>query len=196
MATIIYRCKSKWASILGAFLSCTWKFAANGCQGHCFTLTYVAIWAVYFVIISQKFIYSYFISICLTMQNSDRKTAVDHILHQLFQHGDSAQKYMQGSKSMKIDNFILLDNFVPKSSSSRSRIQALKSHSKRSKKHMSLKQLKKCGSFNLSHEFHKWVHMVLFGLSIAYLTYCLHIFFLYSSARILVIVFHVSFLYY
>ncbi|CAA2987226.1 ribonuclease P subunit p29 [Olea europaea subsp. europaea] len=90
------------------------------------------------------------------VKNSDRKTAVDHILHQLFQHGDSAQKYMQGSKSMKIDNFILLDNFVPKSSSSRSRIQALKSHSKRSKKHMSLKQLKKCGSFNLSHEFHNF----------------------------------------
>lgn len=87
------------------------------------------------------------------VKNSDRKTAVDHILHQLFQHGDSAQKYMQGSKSMKIDNFILLDNFVPKSSGSRTRVQALKSRSKRSKKHMSLKQLKKCGSFNLSNKF-------------------------------------------
>ncbi|CAA3022255.1 IQ-DOMAIN 1-like [Olea europaea subsp. europaea] len=83
---------------------------------------------------------------------SNRKTAVDCILHQLFQHGDSTQKYMQGSKSMKIYNFILLDNFVPKSGSSRTRIQALQSRSKRSKKHMSLKQLKKCGSFNLPHE--------------------------------------------
>ncbi|KAL2554706.1 ribonuclease P family protein [Forsythia ovata] len=87
---------------------------------------------------------------------SDRKTAVDRILHQLFQHGDSAQKYMQGSKSMKIDNSILLDNFVPKNGSSRTRIQALQSRSKRSKKHMSLKQHKKCGSFDLPHEFRQF----------------------------------------
>ncbi|KAL0283082.1 UNVERIFIED_CONTAM: hypothetical protein Sradi_7241100 [Sesamum radiatum] len=43
---------------------------------------------------------------------SDRKLAVDRVLHELFQHGDSAQKYMQGSKSMKIENTILLDNYV------------------------------------------------------------------------------------
>ncbi|XP_011094699.2 uncharacterized protein LOC105174335, partial [Sesamum indicum] len=88
---------------------------------------------------------------------SDRKVTVDRILHELFQHGDSAQKYMQGSKSMKIENTILLDNYVHRNGmSSGGLTRALKNGSKRSKKHMSIKQHKRSGSFDLPKEFHNF----------------------------------------
>ncbi|KAL8480586.1 hypothetical protein ACS0TY_027219 [Phlomoides rotata] len=88
---------------------------------------------------------------------SDRKNTIDRVLHELFQHGDSAQKYMQGSKSMKIQNTILLDNFVQKGGiSSAGRTPALPRGSKRSKRHMSLKQHKKIGSFDLPKELQKF----------------------------------------
>ncbi|KAH6801640.1 ribonuclease P family protein [Perilla frutescens var. frutescens] len=88
---------------------------------------------------------------------SDGKTKVDRVLHELFQHGDSAQKYMKGSKSMKIDNTMLLDNYVQKSGSSNAgRIRALQQSSKRSKKHMSLKQHKRIGLYDLPKEFHNF----------------------------------------
>ncbi|XP_027100002.1 ribonuclease MRP protein subunit POP4 isoform X1 [Coffea arabica] len=81
---------------------------------------------------------------------SDKRSIVDYLLHDLFQHGDAADKYMQGSKSIKIDNWILLDNFVQKSgTAAAARVRALQTHSRRSKRHMSLKQHKKCGSFHL-----------------------------------------------
>ncbi|XP_073146587.1 ribonuclease MRP protein subunit POP4 [Henckelia pumila] len=90
-------------------------------------------------------------------QISDRKATVDHILHDLFQHGDSAQKYIQGSKSMRIENTILLDNYVEKRGfSNHSSVQVHQKSSKRSKKHMSLKQHKKKGTFDLPEEFHKF----------------------------------------
>lgn len=82
---------------------------------------------------------------------SDRKGSVpDMILHELLRNGDAAQKYNQGSKSKKIDNWILLDN-VDKGSSAydRARIKALNKNSKRSKKRMSMKQHKKFGSLTL-----------------------------------------------
>lgn len=85
---------------------------------------------------------------------SDRKSTIDRVLHDLFQHGDSAQKYMQGSKSMKIENTILLDNYVQKGGTSGAgRTGKLPNGSKRSKRHMSLKQHKKIGSFDLPKEF-------------------------------------------
>ncbi|XVF76500.1 hypothetical protein PTKIN_Ptkin13bG0271200 [Pterospermum kingtungense] len=81
----------------------------------------------------------------------------DKILHELLQSGDSAQKYMQGSRSIKIDNWILLDNFVQgKVMSTGSQIRALKNHSKRSKRHMSMKQLKKSGVFKLPQPIQKF----------------------------------------
>jgi ribonuclease P protein subunit POP4 len=91
------------------------------------------------------------------MQLSSREGhMVDKILHELLQNGDSAQKYMQGSRSKKIDNWILLDNFVQgRGVSTGSHIRALRIHSKRSKRHMSMKQQKKCGSFDLPQELHK-----------------------------------------
>lgn len=91
------------------------------------------------------------------MQLSSRKGQMaDKILHELLQNGDAALKYMQGSKSTKMDNWILLDNFVRgRGVSTGSRIRALRTHSKRSKKHMSMKKLKKSGSFDLPKELHK-----------------------------------------
>ncbi|KAK4419168.1 hypothetical protein Salat_2329600 [Sesamum alatum] len=92
-----------------------------------------------------------------SVEVSDRKLTVDRVLHELFQHGDSAQKYMQGSKTMKIENTILLDNYVQKSGKSTGGLmRALKNGSKRSKKHMSVKQHKQSGSFDLPKEFHNF----------------------------------------
>lgn len=84
------------------------------------------------------------------------KTTVDTILHELLQKGDSAQKYIQGSRSIKLDNWILLDNFVQGNNSSFTRLRALRANSKRSKKYMSMKQLKKCGILDLPDELHKF----------------------------------------
>ncbi|KAF4391541.1 hypothetical protein CsatB_017049 [Cannabis sativa] len=89
--------------------------------------------------------------------SSREESKVDHILHELLQNGDSAHKYMQGSRNKRIDNWILLDNYVHgRSISTGSRIRALRMHSKRSKKHMSMKQHKKHGSLDLPQEFHKF----------------------------------------
>ncbi|CAL5422442.1 unnamed protein product [Camellia sinensis] len=97
----------------------------------------------------------------VTQDISDRRgSIVNQVVHDLLQSGDSAQKYMQGSRSMKIDNWILLDNLVQGRGASRSaRIRALKTHSKRSKKHMSMKQHKKCGTLDLPQELHKLIDM-------------------------------------
>lgn len=91
------------------------------------------------------------------MQISDRTgNRVGRVLHDLLQSGDSAQKYMQGSRSMKIDNWIHLDNVVQdRGRSLDARIRALQTHSKRSKKHMSMKQHRRCGSLDLPQEFYK-----------------------------------------
>ncbi|KAI3986174.1 hypothetical protein MKX01_004318 [Papaver californicum] len=77
------------------------------------------------------------------VEPTSRGSTVDKILHKLLQSGDSAQKYMQGSRSMKIDNWILLDNLVQGHGAT-----------VRSRKHMSMKHHKKCGSFDLPKEFH------------------------------------------
>ncbi|XP_047973875.1 ribonuclease MRP protein subunit POP4 isoform X1 [Salvia hispanica] len=91
------------------------------------------------------------------VQVSDGKATVNGVLHELFQHGDSAKKYMQGSKNIKIENTMLLDNFVQKNGSSSSgHMRALQHGSKRSKKHMSLKQHKRIGTFDLLQEFHNF----------------------------------------
>ncbi|KAK9121519.1 hypothetical protein Syun_019136 [Stephania yunnanensis] len=77
--------------------------------------------------------------------SSNKGNVVDDILHELLQSGGAAQKYMQGSRSMKIDNWILLDNVVQGRGA---RTNASKNLSKRSKRHMSLKQHRKYGSFD------------------------------------------------
>lgn len=88
--------------------------------------------------------------------SAERGRSIDGILHELLQKGDAAQKYMQGSRNMKIDNWILLDNYVHgRVLSSGSQTRALQLHSKRSKKHMSMKRHKKDGSLDLPQEFQK-----------------------------------------
>ncbi|XP_052173488.1 ribonuclease MRP protein subunit POP4 isoform X2 [Diospyros lotus] len=95
-----------------------------------------------------------------TRQITDREgSTVNKVVHELLQSGDSAQKYMQGSRSMKIDNWILLDNLVQgRTTSLGSRVRALQTHSKQPKKRMSMKLLKKCGAFDLPQEQHKPMH--------------------------------------
>ncbi|KAL5182034.1 Ribonuclease P protein subunit p29 [Glycine soja] len=89
--------------------------------------------------------------------SAERGRSIDGILHELLQKGDAAQKYMQGSRNMKIDNWILLDNYVHgRVLSSGSQTRALQLHSKRSKKHMSMKRHKKYGSLELPQEFQKF----------------------------------------
>ncbi|XP_020230124.1 ribonuclease P protein subunit p29 [Cajanus cajan] len=89
--------------------------------------------------------------------SAERGGSIGGILHELFQKGDAAQKYMQGSRNMKIDSWILLDNYVQgRVVSSGSQTRALRIHSKRSKKHMSMKKHKKCGSLDLPQEFRKF----------------------------------------
>ncbi|XVE96756.1 hypothetical protein REPUB_Repub02eG0250100 [Reevesia pubescens] len=89
--------------------------------------------------------------------SNKKGSMADKILHELLQSGDSAQKYMQGSRSIKIDNWVLLDNFVQwRGMSTGSHIMALKNHSKHSKRHMSMKQLKKSGVFKLPQAIQKF----------------------------------------
>ncbi|XP_071707616.1 ribonuclease MRP protein subunit POP4 [Rutidosis leptorrhynchoides] len=63
---------------------------------------------------------------------------------------------MQGTRRLKIDNRIHLDNKVQERNLSGIAIEALQSHSKRSKKHMSMKQHKKCGSLDLPKDLCKF----------------------------------------
>ncbi|KAL2349416.1 hypothetical protein Fmac_003416 [Flemingia macrophylla] len=89
--------------------------------------------------------------------SAERGGSIGGILHELFQKGDAAQKYMQGSRNMKIGSWILLDNHVQgRVLSSGSQARALRIHSKRSKKHMSMKKHKHCGSLDLPQEFWKF----------------------------------------
>ncbi|CAN0926819.1 Ribonuclease MRP protein subunit POP4 [Linum grandiflorum] len=86
-----------------------------------------------------------------------RGSTVDKILHDIFQHGDISQKYMQGSRTKKLESWILLDNYVPvRGKSKTSRTDALQLQAKRSKKHMSMKQHKKCGSLELPKHLRKF----------------------------------------
>ncbi|XP_024190774.1 ribonuclease P protein subunit p29 isoform X3 [Rosa chinensis] len=85
-----------------------------------------------------------------------KESKVDNVLHELLQSGDSALKYMQGSRSKRIDNWILLDNYVQGRGGSGSRARALQSNSKRSRKRMSMKQQKKNGLFDLPQELHSY----------------------------------------
>ncbi|KAM1576040.1 hypothetical protein PS2_032271 [Malus domestica] len=86
-----------------------------------------------------------------------QESKVDKVLHKLLQSGDSAQKYMQGSRSKRIDNWILLDNYVQGCGVlTGSRARALLIHSMRSKKNMSMKQQKNKGLFDFPKDFHSF----------------------------------------
>jgi ribonuclease P protein subunit POP4 len=93
---------------------------------------------------------------CTLQLSVERGGSIPGVLHEILQKGDAAVKYMKGSRNMKIDNWILLDNYVQGHAlSSSSQTRALRIHSKRFKKHMSMKQHKKHGSLDLPQEFHQ-----------------------------------------
>ncbi|EMS47962.1 Ribonuclease P protein subunit p29 [Triticum urartu] len=87
----------------------------------------------------------------------DSTDVVQSVIYDIIQKGGEAGKISKGSKKLKLDRGILLDNYVQRGpilvdAQSRS----LLIHSKRSKRHMSLKQHKKCGSFDLHDTFRRW----------------------------------------
>ena len=100
------------------------------------------------------------------LQFSDKKGSVpDKILHELLRNGDAALKYNQGLKGKKIDNWISLEN-VEKGCGAydRAHIKALNRISKRSNKHMSMKQHKKFGSLSLPVDSLKCVPFFLLSI--------------------------------
>uniref|UniRef100_A0A3B5Z0K5 Uncharacterized protein n=1 Tax=Triticum aestivum TaxID=4565 RepID=A0A3B5Z0K5_WHEAT len=87
----------------------------------------------------------------------DSTEIVDSVVHDIIQKGGEAGRIAKGSKKLKLDRGILLDNYVQRGpilvdAQSRS----LLTHSKRSKRHMSMKQHKKCGSFGLHDTFRRF----------------------------------------
>ncbi|XP_010508463.1 PREDICTED: uncharacterized protein LOC104785036 isoform X2 [Camelina sativa] len=88
--------------------------------------------------------------------SSAKGTIVDKVLHNLLRSGDSAQKYLQGSKSVKLDNYILLDNFVQSRPSASGSKKASLKDSKRSKSRMSMKRLKKSGALHMPKDLQKF----------------------------------------
>ncbi|WOK95407.1 hypothetical protein Cni_G04114 [Canna indica] len=83
--------------------------------------------------------------------------APNAIFNDIVAKGAEGNKFLKRGKSLKIDNWILLDNYVPKDGNLKdARLKAIKSHSKRSRKHMSRRQHRKCGSFDLPKEFHNF----------------------------------------
>ncbi|RWV88233.1 hypothetical protein BHE74_00041268 [Ensete ventricosum] len=89
------------------------------------------------------------------MKVPSTRDTVSKVIDDIVQKGGEGSKYTKRGKSLRIDNWILLDNFVPNDDSLMdARLKALRSHSKRSRKHMSRRQHRKCGSFNLPNEYH------------------------------------------
>ncbi|XP_044450815.1 uncharacterized protein [Triticum aestivum] len=87
----------------------------------------------------------------------DSTDVVQNVIYDIIHKGGEAGKISKGSKKLKLDRGILLDNYVQRGpilvdAQSRS----LLIHSKRSKRHMSLKQHKKCGSFDLHDTFRRF----------------------------------------
>ena len=86
----------------------------------------------------------------------DGTEVVHSVIYDIIQKGGDAGKITKGAKKLKLEKGILLDNYVqrgPRLVDAQAR--SLLIHSKRSKRHMSLKQHKKCGSFDLDDTFHK-----------------------------------------
>jgi len=87
----------------------------------------------------------------------DGTDVVHSIVYDIIQKGGEAGRIAKGSKKLKLDKGILLDNYVQRAPILvDAQSQSLLVHSKRSKRHMSLKQHKKCGSFDLHDTFHRF----------------------------------------
>ncbi|KAL5660655.1 hypothetical protein ACJX0J_027780, partial [Zea mays] len=86
----------------------------------------------------------------------DDTEVVYNVINDIIQKGGDAGKITKGAKKLKLERGILLDNYVqrgPRLVDAQAR--SLLIHSKRSKRHLSLKQHKKCGSFDLDGTLHK-----------------------------------------
>ncbi|KAL6841280.1 hypothetical protein ACP4OV_028798 [Aristida adscensionis] len=87
----------------------------------------------------------------------DSSEVVNSVICDIIQKGGDGGKITKGAKKLKLEKGILLDNYVhrgPRLVDAQAR--SLLIHSKRSKKHMPLKQHKKCGSFGLDDTFLKF----------------------------------------
>ncbi|AQK80432.1 ribonuclease P family protein [Zea mays] len=87
----------------------------------------------------------------------DDTEVVYNVINDIIQKGGDAGKITKGAKKLKLERGILLDNYVqrgPRLVDAQAR--SLLIHSKRSKRHLSLKQHKKCGSFDLDGTLHKY----------------------------------------
>ncbi|KAJ0960064.1 hypothetical protein J5N97_000179 [Dioscorea zingiberensis] len=88
---------------------------------------------------------------------SNRGEDVNKVVRDILMSGEKGYQYAKGSRNVKFDSWILLDNFVPKNVAlANSHVKALKGHSNRSRKHMSMRKHRECGSFHLPQEFHKF----------------------------------------
>ncbi|CAL4901251.1 unnamed protein product [Urochloa decumbens] len=87
----------------------------------------------------------------------DSTEVVHSVIYDIIQKGGDSGKITKGAKKLKLEKGILLDNYVQKGPRLvDAQARSLLIHSKRSKQHMSLKQHKKCGSFDLDSTFHKY----------------------------------------
>ncbi|KAL6610354.1 hypothetical protein ACP70R_040323 [Stipagrostis hirtigluma subsp. patula] len=87
----------------------------------------------------------------------DSTEVVHSVIYDIIQKGGEAGKITKGAKKLKLEKGILLDNYVQRGPRLvDAQAKSLLIHSKRSKKHMSLKQHKKCGSFDLDGTFRKF----------------------------------------
>ncbi|XP_078166393.1 ribonuclease P family protein [Carex rostrata] len=91
-------------------------------------------------------------------EDTNRRDAVEKILIDIMRKGDESSSTLNGAKKLKKENWVLLDNYLSKDDNSlaNARAKSLKSHSKRSKNHMSMKQHRQCGSFEFPREFHNF----------------------------------------
>ncbi|CAL4917705.1 unnamed protein product [Urochloa decumbens] len=87
----------------------------------------------------------------------DSTEVVHNVIYDIIQKGGDSGKISKGSKKLKLEKEILLDNYVQRGPRLvDAQAKSLLIHSKRSKQYMSLKQHKKCGSFDLDETFHKY----------------------------------------
>uniref|UniRef100_A0A0D9XJ63 Uncharacterized protein n=1 Tax=Leersia perrieri TaxID=77586 RepID=A0A0D9XJ63_9ORYZ len=91
-----------------------------------------------------------------SISHLDSTDVVHDVVYDIIQKGGDAGKITKGAKKLKLEKGILLDNYVHRGPRLvDAQAKSLLIHSKRSKRHMSLKQHKKCGSFDLPETLRK-----------------------------------------
>uniref|UniRef100_A0A0D9XJ65 Uncharacterized protein n=1 Tax=Leersia perrieri TaxID=77586 RepID=A0A0D9XJ65_9ORYZ len=92
-----------------------------------------------------------------SISHLDSTDVVHDVVYDIIQKGGDAGKITKGAKKLKLEKGILLDNYVHRGPRLvDAQAKSLLIHSKRSKRHMSLKQHKKCGSFDLPETLRKF----------------------------------------